>query len=81
MLNCICSNEWLLSYNVKETYIAGNTLTHSEECESHFQEQIKEHRDYTLLERWKWVTATENCGHPYSHGPHGSCSGRAFDRT
>ncbi len=81
-MKCICSNDWVKSYDVEYDYILSKTLPHEEECESQFLEELRAFRDSQILQRWKWVTATnESCGSRYSHGPHGECSGLAFDRT
>ena len=79
MSRCICSEEWLLSYDIGKAYMKGMTLPHSAECEAEFRKS--DSRDLQILEAWKWVTATESCDYPYSHQPHGNCSGRSFDRT
>jgi len=81
VLDCICSDEWLLSYDVRSMYVDGKVLPHSEECEDSFSKEVAESRNMALLRRWKWITATENCDYPYNHKAHGACSGRAFDRT
>ena len=81
MQECICTDKYLVQHDIGADYIAGKPLKHSVACELKFKDSIQDFRDSQILQRWKWATATENCEHPYSHGPHGSCSGRSFDRT
>lgn len=81
-MKCICSKEWLSSYDIRGNYVSSRLLPHSEICDSKFRVDIRELRDEQIIARWKWMFATnESCNSRYSHGPHGSCTGLAFDRT